>query len=107
MAKISGKPRPLPPPPKKKKTKDGKEARFALRAASSLIWGNRGLLDHFILEKINGKPRFPPPLLSPKIKDGKMAGFCPSRGFDNEMGNFEKTVFFEMSCTTPKVELMR
>ena len=48
-----------------------------------------------------------PPLLSPKIKDGKMAGFCPSRGFDNEMGNFEKTVFFEMSCTTPKVELMR
>ena len=31
-----------------------------------------------ILDKINGKPRPPP---SSQIKDGKMARFCPSRGF--------------------------
>ena len=39
MDKISGKPRPPSPPPTKKKIKDGKVARFALRAVSSLIWG--------------------------------------------------------------------
>ena len=32
--------------------KDGKIARFALRAAASWIWGDRGLLFHFFLSKI-------------------------------------------------------
>ena len=36
-----------------------------------------------ILDKINGKPRPPPP---PQIKDGKMARFCPSRGFILDLG---------------------
>ena len=36
-----------------------------------------------ILDKINGKPR---PLLAPQIKDGKVARFCPSRGFILDLG---------------------
>ena len=35
--------------------KDGKMARFALRAASSLIWWDGGLLFHFTLSKIVGR----------------------------------------------------
>ena len=56
LDKIDGKPRPYTPPPpqkKKKKKRDRKKARvFALRAASSLVWGDGGLLFHFILSKI-------------------------------------------------------
>ena len=36
-----------------------------------------------ILDKINGKPRPPPP---PQIKDGKMARFCPLRTFILDLG---------------------
>ena len=42
-------PHPLPP-----KSRMGKWRVFALRAASSLIWGDGGLLFHFILSKIVG-----------------------------------------------------
>ena len=38
-----------PPPPQ---IKDGKMARFGFCAASSLLWGDGGLLFHFILSKI-------------------------------------------------------
>ena len=41
---------PSPPPP----IKDGKLARFGFCPASSLIWGDGGLLFHFILFKIAG-----------------------------------------------------
>ena len=50
-------PPPPPPPPqkKKKKIKDGKMTRFRpFRWTSSLIWGDGGLLFHFILSKIVG-----------------------------------------------------
>ena len=70
-------------------------ARFALRAASPLIWGNRGLLIQLILDKINGKLRPPPPPpLSPNIKDGKMARFCPSRGSILDFGGWGFAVPF-------------
>ena len=36
-----------------------------------------------ILDKINGKPRPPPPS---QIRDGKMACFCPSRAFILDLG---------------------
>ena len=36
-----------------------------------------------ILDKMNGKPRPPPP---PQIKDGKMARFCPLRTFILDLG---------------------
>ena len=39
---------PLPPP----QIKDGKMARFGFCAASSLIWGEGGLLFHFIRSNI-------------------------------------------------------
>ena len=45
---------PPPPPPKKKNIKDGKMTRFPFGWASSLIWGDGGLLLHFILSKIVG-----------------------------------------------------
>ena len=48
LDKINGKPRPPLPP----KSRMGKWRVFALRAASSLIWGVGGLLFHFILFKI-------------------------------------------------------
>ena len=54
-------------PPSPPKSRMGKWRVFALRAASSLIWGGWGLLFHFILskiailDKINGKPRPPSP----------------------------------------------
>ena len=38
--------------------KDGKMARFGFCAASSLIWGDGGLLFHFILSKIVVRPTF-------------------------------------------------
>ena len=41
-----------PPPPPLPKSSMGKWRVFALRAASSLIWGDGGLLFHFILSKI-------------------------------------------------------
>ena len=42
-----------PPPPPPPKSRMGKWRVFALRAASSLIWGvDGGLLFHFILSKI-------------------------------------------------------
>ena len=47
-------PPPPPPPPPPPQIKNGKMARFGFCAASSLIWGNGGLLFHFILSKIVG-----------------------------------------------------
>ena len=41
-------------PPSPPKSRMGKWRVFALRAASSLIWGDGGLLFHFILSKIVG-----------------------------------------------------
>ena len=77
-----------PPPPQ---IKDGKMVRFCPSRAFilDLGGGGGGLLFHFILskiailDKINGKPRPPPP---PQIKDGKMARFCPSRAFILDLG---------------------
>ena len=51
LDKINGKP--VPPPPLLK-SRMGKWRVFALRAALSLIWGDGGLLFHFILSKIVG-----------------------------------------------------
>ena len=54
-------------PPSPSKSRMGKWRVLALRAASSLIWGDGGLLFHFILsqiaivDKINGKTRPPLP----------------------------------------------
>ena len=45
---------PLPPPPK---IKDEKKGRFGFRAAITLIWGDAGLLFHFILSKIAASSR--------------------------------------------------
>ena len=48
---------PLPPslpPPPPPKSRVGKWRVFAVRAASSLIWGDGGLVFHFILSKIAG-----------------------------------------------------
>ena len=47
-------PPPPPPPPPQKKINDGKMTRFPFRWASFLIWGDGGLLFHFILSKIVG-----------------------------------------------------
>ena len=49
LEKINGKPRPIP---LSLKSKMRKLRFFALRAASSLIWGDGGLLFHFIVSKI-------------------------------------------------------
>ena len=51
-----------------------------------------------ILDKINGKPRPPP---SPQIKDGKMARFCPSRGFILDLGGmgFAVSFYFVQDCS--------
>ena len=54
-------------PPSPSKSRMGKWRVLALRAASSLIWGDGGLLFHFILsqiaivDKVNGKTRPPLP----------------------------------------------
>ena len=66
----------LDPPPPPPQIKDGKMARFALRGASPLIWGNRGLLIQFILDKINGKLRPPPPPSPPTSRMGKWRVFA-------------------------------
>ena len=57
--------------------------------------------DATILDKINGKPRPPP---SPQIKDGKMARFCPSRGFILDLGGgggwgFDVPFYFVQDCS--------
>ena len=89
LDKINGKPRPPLPP----KSRMEKWPVFALRAASSLIWGgwltrpqssllrrDGGLLFHFILfkiailDKINGKPRPPSP---PPNQGWKNGAFLP------------------------------
>ena len=49
-----------------------------------------------ILDKMNGKPRYPPPPL-PQIKDGKMALFSPSRGFILVLGGWGFAVPFYFS----------
>ena len=56
-----------------------------------------------ILDKINGKPRPPPP---PQIKDGKMARFCPSRAFILDFGGgwgwgFAVPFYFVQDCSFP------
>ena len=51
LGKINGKPR----PPTLPKSRMGKWRVFALRAASSLIWWDGGLLFHFTLSKIVGR----------------------------------------------------
>ena len=56
-----------PPPPQ---IKDGKMARFGFCAASSLLWGDGGLLFHFILSKIKIDGKFVTPL-PPKSRMGK------------------------------------
>ena len=72
-----------PPSPQ---IKDWKMARVCPSRGFILDLGGRGdggLLFRFILskiailDKINGKPKPP----SPANQDGKMARFCPSRGF--------------------------
>ena len=45
-------PRPLPPPPPPPQIEDGKMERFALCAASPLIWRGLGLLFQFILPRL-------------------------------------------------------
>ena len=45
-------PRPLPPLPAPPQIEDGKMARFALCAASPLIWRGLGLLFQFILPRL-------------------------------------------------------
>ena len=66
-------------PPSPSKSRMGKWRVLALRAASSLIWGDGGLLFHFILsqiaivDKINGKTRPP----SPPIQGWKNGAFLP------------------------------
>ena len=69
----------LDPSPLPQKSKIRKMRVFALRTASSLILGGLGLVAPFF-SKIDPPP--PPP----KIKDGKMARFCPSRGFMLDWG---------------------
>ena len=71
---IGGIPRPPLPPPQ---IKDGKMARFALRGASPLIWGNRGLLIQFILDKINGKNLDLPPPPLPQHQGWENGAFLP------------------------------
>ena len=61
-----------------------------------------------ILDKINGKPRPPPP--PPQINDGKMARFCPSRGFILDLGRwgFAVPFYFVQDCRSsimPKIML--
>ena len=53
----------------------------------SSFGGDGGLLFHFILDKINGKPR---PPLPPKSRMGKWHVFliCPSRGFILDLGGY-------------------
>ena len=83
----------LDPSPLPQKSKIRKMRVFALRTASSLILGGLGLVVPFYSVqdcnlgqtkwKIQNRPPPPPP---PKIKDGKMARFCPSRGFILDWG---------------------
>ena len=76
-------------PPSPPKSKMEKWRVFALRAASSLIWGGWGFaVPFYFVQDCNlGQNKWetltPPP---PQIKDGKMARFCCSRGFILDLG---------------------
>ena len=91
----------LDPSPLPQKSKIRKIRVFALRTASSLILGGLGLVVPFYSVqdcnlgqskwKIQNRPPPPPP---PKIKDGKMARFCPSRGFILDWGEGDGCLLF-------------
>ena len=55
------------------------------------------VLENYNLGQNKWKTETPPP--PPKIKDGKMARFCPSRGFMLDLaGGFAVPFFFVQDC---------